>query len=365
MTLNFSETVRSFLAPIIPFIDDEAITEIMINNYAEIWVEKKGRILKTDAAFKSEVELMSAINNISQFVNRRINAEKPYMDARLPDGSRVHAILPPCARKGICLSIRKFSKEKLTARKLLESGSISEGAIRFLHGAVRGKVNTIISGGTGSGKTSMLNVISKYIPGHERIIVIEDAAELQLQQEHVLLLETKMADHHGKGEVTIRDLLKSSLRMRPDRLIIGEIRSGEAIDFLQAMNTGHGGTMGTIHANSPLDTLLRLETLSLFSGFDLTLNAIRSQISSAINLVVQTARFHDGSRKVTHISEILPLSENGNYVIQDIFIYRQKGIHSSGRVMGLLEPTGVVPVCLKQIEFAGCNLPLRTFGKET
>lgn len=363
MSSNFSETVRSFLAPIIPFIDDDDVSEIMINSHTEIWIEKKGRIYKTDAAFKSQEELMSAVNNISQFVKRRINEETPQMDARLPDGSRVHAILPPCARKGICLAIRKFSKDKLTVQKLLDFGSVSESAVKFLDGCVRGKVNILVSGGTGSGKTSLLNVISEFIPSHERIIVIEDSAELQLQQEHVLLLETKMADKHGKGEVGIRDLLRSSLRLRPDRIIIGEIRSGEAIDLLQAMNTGHGGSMGTIHANQPLETLLRLETLSLFAGFDLPIKAIRAQISSAIHIVVQTSRFHDGSRKISHISEILPLDDSGNYNIQDIFLYRQQGIKPDGRIYGSLDPTGVIPGCLKEIEFSGYTLPEGIFEK--
>lgn len=363
MSTSFAKTVRSFLSPIITYIDDDEITEIMINSFQEIWIEKKGRIFKTDAVFKSEEELMSAVNNISQFVKRRISQEKPYMDARLPDGSRIHAILPPCARKGVCMAIRKFSKDNLTIQKLLSFGSISDAAVEFLDGCVHGKANLLVSGGTGSGKTSLLNVISAFIPSHDRIIVIEDSAELQLQQDHVLLLETKIADHRGKGEVGIRDLLRSTLRLRPDRIIIGEIRSGEAIDLLQAMNTGHGGSMGTIHANSPLDALLRLETLSLFSGIELPIKAIRAQISSTIHIIVQTSRFNDGSRKVTHISEVLPLKDDGNYCIQDIFKYRQKGIRPDGRIHGDLEPTGVIPECLKGIEFSGYSLPSEIFKK--
>ena len=366
MSTGFAETVRSFLAPIISYIDDDEVSEIMINSHAEIWIEKKGRILRTDAAFKSEEELMSAVNNISQFVKRRINQEKPHMDARLPDGSRIHAILPPCARKGVCLDIRKFSKDKLSIEKLLEFGSISTRAVEFLNGCVHGKANMLVSGGTGSGKTSLLNVVSTFIPSHDRIIVIEDSAELQLQQDHLLLLETKAADHRGKGEVSIRDLLRSTLRLRPDRIIIGEIRSGEAIDLLQAMNTGHGGSMGTIHANSPLDTLLRLETLALFSGIELPIKAIRAQISSAIHIIVQTSRFHDGSRKVTHISEVLPLNDDGDYRIQDLFKFHQKGIRPSGRIDGELEPTGIIPQCLKEIEFSGYALSRDIFkqGKD-
>jgi pilus assembly protein CpaF len=365
MNKGFAKTVRSFLAPIIAYIDDDDITEILINNYQEIWIEKNGRIFKTDTVFKSKEELMSAVNNISQFVKRRISQEKPYLDARLPDGSRVHALLPPCARKGVCMAIRKFSKDNLTIQKLLGFGSISDVAVEFLKGCVYGKLNLLVSGGTGSGKTSLLNVVSAFVPSHERIIVIEDSAELQLQQDHVLLLETRIADHRGKGEVSIRDLLRSTLRLRPDRIIIGEIRSGEAIDLLQAMNTGHGGSMGTIHANSPLDTLLRLETLSLFSGIELPLKAIRAQVSSAINIIVQTSRFHDGSRKVSHVSEVLPLKEDGNFSIKDIFSYQQKGIHKDGRILGALEPTGAIPECLKKIEFSGFNLPADIFRKKS
>lgn len=353
MSTGFAETVRSFLAPIISYIDDDEISEIMINSHAEIWIERKGRIIRTETVFKSEEELMSAVNNISQFVKRRISQEKPYMDARLPDGSRIHAILPPCARKGVCLAIRKFSKDKLSIEKLLEFGSISTRAVEFLNGCVHGKANMLVSGGTGSGKTSLLNVISAFIPSNDRIVVIEDSAELQLQQDHLLLLETKVADHRGKGAVSIRDLLQSTLRLRPDRIIIGEIRSGEAIDLLQALNTGHGGSMGTIHANSPLDTLLRLETLCLFSGIELPIKAIRAQISSAIRIIVQTSRFNDGSRKVTHISEILSLNDDGDYRIQDIFKFHQKGIRPSGRIDGELETTGIIPQCLKEIEFSG------------
>jgi pilus assembly protein CpaF len=273
-------------------------------------------------------------------------------------------LLPPCARKGICLAIRKFSREKLTIQRLLELGSISEDAAAFLKGCVFGKANILVSGGTGSGKTSLLNVISEFIPQHERIIVIEDSAELQLQQDHVLLLETKMADHRGQGEVTIRDLLRSTLRLRPDRIIIGEIRSGEALDLLQAMNTGHGGSMGTIHANTPHDTLLRLETLFLFSGFEIPISAIRSQISSAIHIVVQTARFHDGSRKITHISEIHPLDQDGNHAIEDIFKFDQQGIGPEGHIQGELKPTGIIPKFAEEIALSAYHLPLSIFNEK-
>ena len=324
MSTQFSETVRNFLKPIIHYIDDPDITEIMINSSNDIWVEEKGKLKKTDSNFKSEDDLLSAVNNISQFVGRRINKEKPCMDARLPDGSRIHAILPPCSRKGICLGIRKFSKDALTIEKLLKLNSITQETVYFLENCINARKNIIVSGGTGSGKTSLLNAISSLIPNNERIIVIEDSSELKLQQEHTVLLETKEPDRNGNGEITIRDLLKSSLRLRPDRIIIGEIRGSEALDLLQAMNTGHDGSMSTIHANSPLDSLLRLETLALFTGIDLPLKAIRAQISSAVHIIIQTSRYNDGTRKISHISEVLPLDNVGNYQVNDIFINKDE-----------------------------------------
>jgi len=362
MTSKFSETVRSFLLPVVKFLDDPDVTEIMINSPDEIWVEKKGRVEKTSAAFESHESLMSAVTNISQFVQRRVDEEHPTMDARLPDGSRIHVILPPCSRKGVCMSVRKFSKDALTVQKLVEYGSITQGAVDFLKASVALKKNIIVSGGTGSGKTSLLNAISSLIPNHERIIVIEDSAELQLQQDHILPLETKMADRHGRGEVTIRDLLKSTLRLRPDRIIIGEIRGGEALDLLQAMNTGHGGTMGTIHANSPIDALSRMETLSLFSGVELPLSAIRAQVASAIDLVIQTCRYHDGSRKISHVSEVMALDDKGNSRVSDIFVFHQKGIGEQGKILGAIEPTGAVPGFMKEFESAGMNIPASIFS---
>jgi pilus assembly protein CpaF len=245
----------------------------------------------------------------------------------------------------------------------VEYGSITQDAVDFLKAAVAIKKNIIVSGGTGSGKTSLLNAISSLIPNHERIIVIEDSAELQLQQDHILPLETKMADRHGRGEVTIRDLLKSTLRLRPDRIIIGEIRGGEALDLLQAMNTGHGGTMGTIHANSPLDALSRLETLSLFSGIELPLSALRAQVASAIDLVIQTCRYHDGSRKISHVSEVLPLDDKGNSRVRDIFLFHQNGVGESGKILGSIVPTGANPSFLKEFESAGMKVPASVFNQ--
>lgn len=363
MSDQFSITVRSFLEPILPYLDDPEVTEIMINSPEEIWIERSGKLEKTDSKFGSEDELRSAINNISQFVNRRIDDENPTMDARLPDGSRVHAILTPCARKGLCLDIRKFSAETLNMDKLVSFGSISPDAVEFLKGCVYGKMNIIVSGGTGSGKTSLLNAISSMVPNEERIITIEDSAELQLQQDHVLPLESRPPDKHGKGEVPIRELLKSSLRLRPDRIIVGEIRGGEALDLLQAMNTGHGGSMGTIHANTPVDSLSRLETLSLFSGVELPLKVIRAQVASAIHVVVQTARYHDGSRKISHISEILALDERGEYRSSDIFTFKQTDIKTNGKIVGTHRPTGEMPTFIDEIEHAGYHLSKSVFGK--
>ena len=358
---QFSETVKSFLAPISEYLDDPGVTEVMINSPDDIWIERGGRLERTDSKFDSAEALMSAVNNISQFVKRRIDDETPYMDARLPDGSRIHVILPPCARKGICLDIRKFSAETLTLKRLIGFGSITRDAVEFLKASVYVKKNIIVSGGTGSGKTSLLNAVSSLVPNNERIIAIEDSSELQLQQDHVLLLESKLPDRHGKGEVNIRDLLRSTLRLRPDRIIIGEIRGGEALDLLQAMNTGHGGSMTTIHANSPLDTLSRLETLSLFSGVELPLSVIRTQVSSAIHLIVQTSRFHDGTRKVSHISEVLPLGKDGDYRVADLFVFKQEGLNPEGKIVGSFNPTGKTPSFLKEFELGGHEISHKMF----
>lgn len=364
MNIQFVETVRSFLHPVLEFLDDTEVSEIMINSPHEIWIEKKGHLFKTSAHFESEEALLSAINNISQFVGRRIDHENPRMDARLPDGSRVHVILPPCARKGVCMSIRKFSNETLTVDKLIEYQSVTSEALSFIRANVLLKKNILVSGGTGSGKTSLLNVVSSLIPNDERIIVIEDSSELQLQQEHVLSLETKTPDKKGRGEVTIRDLLQSTLRLRPDRIIIGEIRGGEALDFLQAMNTGHGGSMGTLHANTPLESLSRLETLTLFSGVDLPISAIRPQVAAAINLIIQTSRFNDGTRKISHLTEIGPL-HNGEYTVNTIFQYEQKGVDQKGKIIGELKATGNKPFCLQQISATRIEVPIKLLEKWT
>ncbi len=340
--------VKPFLEPINEFLEADNISEIMINGHDKIYIETGGKIIKTDKHFSSEKALLAAIKNIGRTLGKELNNLSPRLDARLDDGSRVAAIIPPCAMTGTYVSIRKFSKKALGIQDLINFGAITEQAVRFMKLVVVMKKNILVSGGTGSGKTTLLNIISTLIPHDERILVIEDTAELQLQQEHCLRMEAKPADKKGRGQVTIRDLLHSTLRMRPDRIIIGEIRGGEAFDLLQAMNTGHGGSMSTIHANSPVDSLSRLENTTLQSGIELPLKAIRDQISSAINIVVQTARFEDGSRKISHINEVLGLKEDMSYQVQNIYKYERAGKDKDGKVLGHLTYTGKIPTFLDE-----------------
>ncbi len=345
--------VRPFLAPINDFLEDSSISEIMINGHDKIYIERKGKIEKTDRRFSSEKALVAAVKNIARALGKEVSEINPRLDARLDDGSRVAAVIPPCALTGTYVSIRKFSKKALTLQDLIEFGAITQDAIDFIELCILMKQNVMVSGGTGSGKTTLLNVISSLIPDGERIIVIEDTAELQLQKEHILRMEAKPADKKGRGEVSIRDLLHSTLRMRPDRIVIGEIRGGEAFDLLQAMNTGHGGSMSTIHSNSPFDTLSRLENTTLQSGIQLPLKAIREQISSAINIIVHTKRFEDGSRKVNFISEVLDLKPDMSYNLQHIFVFERTGKDENGRVLGELRFTGNVPTFLEEAKKAG------------
>ena len=326
------EALRSFLAPIWEYLRDDTVTEIAVNGAEQIYVERKGKLEKSSAKFTPD-QLRAAVLNIAQFVGRRVDESEPYLDARLPDGSRVAVLLPPCSRRGITVSIRKFSPEQLTLEKLVECGSLTPEMVAYLRAAVILRKSIIVSGGTSSGKTSLLNVISGLIPDEERILTIEDSAELQLRQEHVVPMETRPPDKKGRGEVSMRDLVRASLRMRPDRIIVGEIRGGEAIDLLQAMNTGHSGSMATVHASSSQQALTRLETLALFSGLDIPIRALREQVASAVEVVVQAARLPDHSRKVAHISEVLPLTEGGNYCTQDIFRFETCG-RSGGKIVG-------------------------------
>ena len=351
----FWASMESFFGPIWQYVDDPKISEIMVNGPHEIFIEQRGQLERAPVRFTEE-GLRAAIMNVAQFVGKRVNEENPYMDARLPDGSRVAIVVPPCSRKGPAISIRKFSKEKLTIKDLIKFGSMSEDLVAFLEICVKLRKNSIISGGTSSGKTSLLNVISALIPNDQRIIVIEDSAELQLQQEHVLPLESKPPDKHGKGEVTLRELVRASLRLRPDRVVVGEVRGGEALDLLQAMNTGHSGSLATIHASSPAQTLSRLETLTLFSGLDLPIVAIREQVSTAIDIIIQAARLQDGSRKVTHVSQVLPLSPEGRYRVQDIYRFVRSGTEGS-KVLGEHQAVGNLPTFLEEIELAGFVLP--------
>ncbi len=351
------------LGPIEPLLADGSVTEIMVNGAKQIYVERLGKIYREPATFESDDHLMRIIDRIVAPLGRRIDESSPYVDARLPDGSRVNAIIPPICLVGPTLTIRKFARDPITADQLIEWGTITPEAVEFLKACVIGRINMVISGGTGSGKTTMLNIISQYIPADERIITIENAAELQLRQEHVITLESRPPNIEGRGEVTIQNLVVNSLRMRPDRIIVGEIREKEALDMLQAMNTGHEGSMTTAHSNSPRDTLARIETMTLMSGVELPIRAIREQISSALELVVHLERLRDGTRKLTHIAEIQGM-EGDVITMTDIFIFEQTGFED-GKVIGRLRPTGLRPRFIDKIEASGINLPASIFGVGT
>ena len=359
------EDANSYLAlffePIRPYLQDDAVSEILINGPNQIYIEQKGKLQATDARFVSEPALKAAAVNVAKNVGRLLNDENPRLDARLPDGSRVHAVIPPLARCGTVVAIRKFKKEKLTIGQLIEFGSITQPGAQLIDAIVKLHKNVIVSGATSSGKTSVLNVLSAFIPDSERILVIEDASELQLQQRHTVCFETRKPDKNGQGEVTIRDLIHSSLRLRPDRLVIGEIRGGEALDLLQTLNTGHAGSMSTIHANSPLDCLSRIETCALLSGIDIPLSALRAQVASAIDVVVHTARLSDGSRKVTAVSEVLGL-ENGEYRTRDLYVYTIRGIAPDGSLDGGFAGTGAIPTFLHDARLRGLPLDETTFA---
>jgi pilus assembly protein CpaF len=347
----FEDSVATFLSSVKKYLDDDTVSEVLINGPYEIFVERRGKIERTDAKFKDEQALQAAVRNIAQFVGRRIDEENPTLDARLPDGSRVAAVLPPCSRKGTTLSIRKFSKGTPTFVDLIQRQSITKDAARFLDVAIYLAKNMIISGGTGSGKTTLLNVLGSRIPGHQRLIVIEDSSELKITTDHVVFFETKPPDATGKGAVTIRDLVRSALRLRPDRIVVGEVRGPEALDLITAMNTGHGGSMGTTHANTPYDGLVRLETLAMMGDTQVPPSAIRRQIAAAVHMVVQIKRLNDGSRKITNITEVIPeVDEHGKYMIQDIFSFIQRGMTAEGKIVGELVPTGILPSFMEEIE---------------
>lgn len=347
----FEDSVETFLSDIKPFLDDDSVSEILVNGPHEIFIEKSGVLQRTQAKFKDEQALQAAVRNIAQFVGRRIDDENPTLDARLPDGSRVHAVLPPCSRKGTTLSIRKFAKGNPTFMDIINRGTISKDAARFLDVCVYLARNVIISGGTGSGKTTFLNVLGSRIPANQRLLVIEDASELRIKSDHVVFFETRPADAMGKGEITMRDLVRSSLRLRPDRIVVGEVRGPEALDLITAMNTGHGGSMGTTHANTPYDALIRLETLCMMGDSQVPAAAIRRQIAAAVHIVVQIKRMNDGSRRVTHISEVSPdTDELGRYQLKHIFEFVQRGKSADGKIEGEIVPTGTLPSFMNEIE---------------
>ena len=356
------EVIQDILGygPLDPLLSDAEITEIMCNNFDEIWVERDGQLHQTGAAFSDELQYRHVIDKIVGGVGRRIDESSPMVDARLPDGSRVNAILPPLAIHGPVLTIRKFAKDPLTAKDLITFGTFSLDLSVVAEASVRGKLNILVSGGTGTGKTTNLNVLSSFIPDGERIVTIEDAAELQLQQPHTVSLEARPPNAEGAGEVRIRDLVRNALRMRPDRIIVGEVRGPEALDMLQAMNTGHEGSMTTVHANSPRDALSRLETMVLMAGFELPVKAIREQISSAIDLIIHLDRMNDGRRQVTAVTEIQGM-EGETILLQDLFKYRLHPREDGGRPSGELVATGLRPKFLDKLAEHGIEIPAKVF----
>jgi len=349
------------LGPIQFLLDDESVSEIMVNGPKKVFIERKGKLVKTNITFESDNAILRLIEKIIAPLGRRIDADTPTVDARLADGSRVNAVIPPCAIDGPTITIRKFMKDKLTIEQLISLDTLTKTMAEFLRACVISRLNIIISGGTGSGKTTFLNVLSSYIPEDERIITIEDAAELKLQQDHVVRLETKPSDADGRYAVPIRELVRNSLRMRPYRIIVGECRGGEALDMLQAMNTGHDGSLTTLHANSPRDALSRLETMCLMAGMDLPVRVIREQIASAIDLIIQQTRLKDGSRKITSITEVAGM-EGDTIVLTEIYKFEQTGIGQDGKILGNLKPTGIRPLFTPRLEAAGFHLGPEIFG---
>ena len=346
--------------PLQSLLEDDTITEIMVNGPKNVYIERKGKVHRVPITFESNDHVMRIIDRIVAPLGRRIDESSPYVDARLPDGSRVNAVIPPISLVGQVLTIRKFSKNPITVDQMIQFGSVSAEAVQFLKACVESRLNIIISGGTGSGKTTLLNVLSSFIPSDERIITIENAAELQLRQEHVVTLESRPPNIEGRGEITIRDLVINALRMRPERIIVGECRGGETLDMLQAMNTGHDGSMTTAHANTPRDALARIETMCLMAGMDLPVRAIREQVASAVDLICQQERMRDGTRKVTTITEVSGM-EGDVITMTDIFVFEQTGTEN-GRIIGRLRPTGLRPKFMDKIEAAGIHLPPAIFG---
>lgn len=363
MTSNQKKKIKEELldeiigfGPITALLADNTVTEIMVNGPNHVYIEKEGKLVLTDAKFKNNNHVLHVIKKIVAPIGRRIDESSPMVDARLPNGSRVNAIISPLAIDGPSITIRKFSEDPFKVQDLINFGTLNSKMAELLRFCVEGRLNIVVSGGTGSGKTTTLNVISSFIPDNERIVTIEDAAELQLSQEHVVRLETRPVNVEGKGEVTIRDLVKNSLRMRPDRIIVGEVRSGEALDMLQAMNTGHDGSLTTGHANTPRDMLSRIETMVLMSGMNLPIKAIRDQAASAIDLIIQQSRLMDGSRRITHITEVQGM-EGDVIILQDIFKFEQRGVDNKGKVKGEFVPTGIMPKFVQKLKDKGIIFP--------
>ncbi len=346
--------------PIEVLLSDETVSEIMVNGPEKIFIEQKGKLTRAPVTFEGDEHVMRVIDRIVSPLGRRIDESSPYVDARLPDGSRVNAIIPPLALNGPTITIRKFEKDPLVIDDLVRFGSMSNEVAEFFRACVMGRLNIVVSGGTGSGKTTLLNVLSSFIPENERIITVENAAELQLRQDHVVTLESRPPNIEGKGEVSIRDLVINTLRMRPDRVVVGECRGGETLDMLQAMNTGHDGSLTTAHANTPRDMLSRLETMCLMAGMELPVRAIREQIASAVDMIIQQSRLRDGSRKVMNVTEVQGM-EGDVIVMSDIFLFEQQGIEN-GKIVGRLKPTGIRPKFYERIEQAGVHLPANIFG---
>lgn len=357
----FRDAIQNFLSPVWPYYIDPAVTEILINGPSEIFVEKGGKLHRVDASFGDEDTLQAAINTIAQSVGRRISDERPTLDARLPDGYRLHAVLPPCARNGTTVSIRKFSASQMTFKDYVQLGAITPDGAQFLSICMFLGKNVLVSGGTGSGKTTLLGALCSLIPKGQRIIVIEDASELKINYEHVVFFETRMATQEGTGEVSIRDLLKSSLRLRPDRIIVGEVRAAEALELINAMNTGHKGCLGTVHANTPEDAVVRLEGLAMSGDSKISLKAIQHQISSAVDIVVQVSRFNDGSRRIASISEVKGMNPDGSYGVNRIYDIGHLQRGSDGKLQGFLKPTGNVPSFIEEIESNGIKFPRTKF----
>jgi pilus assembly protein CpaF len=348
------------LGPLEPLLADPTVSDILVNTFSKVYVERKGLLEATNVQFRDDAHLMSIIDRIVSAIGRRVDESSPMVDARLPDGSRVNAIIPPLSVDGPCLSIRRFSRDPLTAEDLLANNAFTAPMLELLQGCVKARLNILISGGTGAGKTTLLNVLSSYLSDRERIVTIEDAAELQLHQEHVVRLETRPPNIEGKGAIYQRQLLINCLRMRPDRIIVGEVRGEEALDMLQAMNTGHDGSLTTIHANSPRDALSRLETMVAMSALNIPDSAVRRQIASAIDVVVQITRLSDGTRKVTNFTEITGM-EGDVITMQDIFVFRKRGVHESGAVMGEFMPVGIRPKFAERLAVTGISLPANMF----